>query len=172
MMIAFPMGDRLSSDFYLGDLLSDLLAGGDSARLYDRLVRERRLFASVNAYISGSLDRGLFILSGQLFPSTSEQEAEEALLAEALRLSDPAEITAYEMEKVKNKFEANTLFGELNVMNKAMNMGFYEMLGDLPLINREVALYRAITPEQVADFCRRTLRAEKSSTLIYRAKSC
>ena len=172
MMIAFPMGDRLSSDFYLGDLLSDLLAGGDSARLYDRLVRERRLFASVNAYISGSLDRGLFILTGQLFPSTTEQEAEQALLEEALRLANPAEITAYEMEKVKNKFEANTLFGELNVMNKAMNLGFYEMIGDLALINREVALYRAITPEQVADFCRRTIRPEKSSTLIYRAKSC
>lgn len=172
IMIAFPMGDRLSEEFYLGDLLSDLLAGGDSARLYDRLVRQRRLFASVNAYISGSLDRGLFILSGQLFPSTSEAEAEEALLEEARRLGDPAEITPYEMEKVKNKFEANTLFGEPNVMNKAMNLGFYEMLGDLPLINREVEIYRSITPDRVADFCRRTLQSHRSSTLIYRATSC
>lgn len=172
VMIAFPMGNRLSKDFYLGDLLSDLLAGGDSARLYDRLVRQRHLFASVNAYISGSLDEGLFILSGQLFPTTHEEEALEALLKEALELANPEKITPYEMEKVKNKFEANTLFGELNVMNKAMNLGFYEMLGDLELINREVELYRAITPEMVADFCRRTLLPHRSSTLIYRAKSC
>ncbi len=170
LMIAFPMGDRLSEGFYRGDLASDLLAGGESARLYDALVRRRRLLASTNAYILGSVDRGLFILTGQLLPSTSEAEAEEALLEEARKLCDPAAITPYELEKVKNKFEANTLFGELNVMNKAMNLGFYEMLGDLGLINREVEIYRSITAEEVARFCRETFRPERQNTLIYRAK--
>ena len=78
--------------------------------------------------------------------------------------------TAYEIEKVKNKFEANTLFGELNVMNKAMNLGFYEMLGDLELINREIDRYRAVAPDDIRSFCSRTLRPENSSTLIYRAR--
>ncbi len=169
LMIAFPMGDRLSPDFYLGDLASDLLAGGDSARLYDRLVRQKRLFASVNAYILGSLDAGLFILTGQLLPDTTEEQAEQALWQEALALTDPAQITPYELEKVKNKFEANTLFGELNVMNKAMNLGFYELTGDLSLINREVDIYRSITAERVADFARRTFLKERSNTLIYRS---
>lgn len=77
--IAFHMGDRLSRDFYLGDLSSDLLSGGDSSRLVVRLVKERRLFSSVNAYILGSLDAGLFIVKGQLMPSTTEEQAEEAL---------------------------------------------------------------------------------------------
>ncbi len=170
IQIAFPMGDRLSEGFYCGDLASDLLAGGDSARLYDRLVRKRGLFASTNAYILGSVDSGLFILSGQLLPTTSEQEAEEALLEEARTLCNPAAITPYELEKVKNKFEANTLFGELNVMNKAMNLGFYEMLGDLELINREVAIYRAISADSVARFCSETFSPDRQSTLIYRAK--
>ena len=170
LMIAFPMGDRLSEGFYRGDLASDLLAGGDSARLYDRLVRRRGLFASTNAYILGSVDRGLFILTGQLLPSTSEEEAEAALLEEARALCDPAAITPYELEKVKNKFEANTLFGELNVMNKAMNLGFYEMLGDRDLINREVGIFRSITAEEVARFCRETFSPERQSTLVYRAK--
>ena len=79
-------------------------------------------------------------------------------------------ISAYELEKVKNKFEANTLFGELNVMNKAMNLGYYEMIGDLPLINREVEIYRSLTADDIADFATRTFRKENSSTLIYRAK--
>ena len=70
---------------------------------------------------------------------------------------------------MKNKFEANTLFGELNVMNKAMNLGFYEMLGDLELVNGEVARYRAVEAERIRDFSRRTFRPECSSTLIYRA---
>mgnify|MGYP003294372231 FL=1 len=167
--IAFKMGNRLSRDFFLGDITSDILAGGDSARLYEHLIKNKRLFASVNAYITGDVDCGLFVFTGQLLPSTSEAEAEEALWAEMADLQQN-NISDYELEKVKNKFEANTLFGELNVMNKAMNLGYYEMVGDLPLINREVEIYRSLSAEDVADFSQRTFRPENSSTLIYRAK--
>jgi predicted Zn-dependent peptidase len=164
------MGDRLSPDFYTADLVSDLLAGGDSGRLYNRLVKERRLLASVNAYITGDRDPGLFVFTGQLLPETTPEQAEEALLGEMEELCrTPA--GDYETEKVKNKFEANTLFGELNVMNKAMNLGFYEMLGDLALINAEVDRYRSVTADDIIDFSRRTFRAENSSTLIYKARS-
>ena len=168
--IAYHMGDRLSPDFYTADLVSDLLAGGDSGRLYNRLVKERRLLASVNAYITGDRDPGLFVFTGQLLPETTPEQAEEALLGEMEELCrTPA--GDYETEKVKNKFEANTLFGELNVMNKAMNLGFYEMLGDLALINAEVDRYRSVTADDIIDFSRRTFRAENSSTLIYKARS-
>ena len=167
--IAFQMGDRLSRDFFLGDMTSDLLAGGDSARLYERLIKRKRLFASINAYISGDVDRGMFVFTGQLLPSTTEAEAEAAIWEEIDDLR-ACNITEYEVEKVKNKFEANTLFGELNVMNKAMNLGYYEMIGDLELINREVEIYRSQQAADVADFSKRTFRKENSSTLIYRAK--
>lgn len=165
----YHMGSRTSSDFFLGDLTTDLLAGGESSRLYQHLVKEQKLFANVNAYVSGELDPGLFVLTGQLLPGTTVDEAEEAMQREIDRLqTEKAE--PQELEKIKNKFEANTLFGEINVMNKAMNLGFYQMLGDLPLINREVEIYRSHTPEQVVEFCRRTLRPENCSTLIYRAR--
>jgi predicted Zn-dependent peptidase len=167
--IAFQMGDRLSRDFFLGDMTSDLLAGGDSARLYERLIKRKRLFASTNAYISGDVDRGMFVFTGQLLPSTTEAEAEAAIWEEIDDMK-AGNITEYEVEKVKNKFEANTPFGELNVMNKAMNLGYYEMIGDLGLINREVEIYRSLQATDVADFSKRTFRKENSSTLIYRAK--
>ena len=167
--VAYPMGDRLSRDFHAGDMTSDLLAGGDSARLYEHLVKGEKLFSGVNAYITGDVDCGLFVFTGQLLPSTTEERAEVALRREAEELMRGA-ISDYEMEKVKNKFEANTLFGELNVMNKAMNLGYYAMLGDTALVNREVEIYRSLTADDVADFSRRTFRAENSSTIIYRAK--
>ena len=169
IVIAFHMGDRLSHDFFLGDMTSDLLAGGDSARLYERLIKIKRMFASVNAYISGDVDSGMFVFTGQLLPTTTEAEAETAFWEEIDELKS-GKISDYELEKVKNKFEANTLFGELNVMNKAMNLGYYQMIGDLPLINREVDIYRSLTRDEVADFSQRTFRKENSSTLIYRAK--
>ena len=167
--VAYRMGTRTSPDFYTADLVSDLLSGGDSGRLYRHLVKERRLLSSVNAYVTGDLDPGLFVFTGQLLPGVAPEAAEAAFRKEieALR-TDP--ISQYETEKVKNKFEANTLFGELNVMNKAMNLGFYEMLGDLPLINGEVARYRAVSDEDIRAFCRSTLRPENASTLIYKAR--
>lgn len=169
IVIAFHMGNRRSHDFFLGDITSDVLAGGDSARLYEHLIKQKNIFASVNAYISGDVDEGLFVFTGQLLPSTSEQEAEQALWEE-IRLLQTTFVSDYELEKVKNKFEANTLFGELNVMNKAMNLGYYSMIGDLPLINREVDIYRSITKQEIADFALRTFREENSSTLIYSAR--
>lgn len=167
--VAYPMGSRTSEDFYTADLVSDLLSGGDSSRLYTHLVKERRLLSSVNAYITGDLDPGLFVFTGQLLPETTPEQAEAAFRDEIETLGrTPA--ADREMQKVKNKFEANTLFGEINVMNKAMNLGFYEMLGDPELINRETELYRAVTPEAIMEFCGRVLRPEHSSTLIYRAE--
>ena len=167
--VAYHMGGRRSADFYTADLVSDLLSGGDSSRLYRRLVKEQRLLSSVNAYITGDLDPGLFVFTGQLLPGIAPEQVEEAFRGE-IRSLEQGEATPYEIEKVKNKFEANTLFGEINVMNKAMNLGFYEMLGDLGLINREVALYRAVDNEAIRDFCRRTFREENASTLIYKAR--
>ena len=169
VIIAFHMGDRLSREFFLGDLSSDLLAGGESSRLVNRLVKERGLFTAVNAYITGSLDAGLFVIKGRLMPTTTEQEAEEALWGELRELMQ-GNISDYELEKVKNKFEANMLMGEINVMNKAMNLGFYAMTGDLELINKEADIYRSLTREEVAQFATKVFTLENSSTLIYRSK--
>ena len=167
--IAFHMGDRLSRDFFLGDLASDLLAGGESSRLVNHLIKERGIFSSVNAYITGSIDRGLFIIKGRLMPDTSEEEAEEALWGELRELAE-GRISDYEMEKVKNKFEANMLMGEINIMNKALNLSFYEMIGDITLINSEAEIYRSLTRQEVMSFASRCFTPNNSSTLIYRAK--
>ena len=167
--IAFHMGDRLSREFFYGDLASDLLAGGESSRLVNRLIKEQRLFSNVNAYITGSIDEGLFIIKGRLMPTTTEAEAERALWNELEELKR-GEISDYELEKVKNKFEANILLGEINVMNKAMNLCFYAMTGRMELINEEATIFRSITREEVMEFASECFTPNNSSTLIYRAK--
>ena len=167
--IAFLMEERGARGYYLCDLLTDLLAGGESARIYQHLVRERQIFSAANAYITGEREQGMLILTGQLNPSVTIKEAEEALYGELERLvREP--VGDYELRKVQNKFEANITFGELNVMNKAMNLGYYRMLGDMSLLNGEVDIYRSITAEEIADYIRHNLNRHQSSTLIYRRK--
>ena len=169
IFIAYHMGKRNSEEFLVCDIVSDLLSNGSSSRLYQHLVKERALFSSVNAYVTGDLDEGLFIVTGQLAERTDMKTAESALLEELERIKTvPAD--AYELEKVKNKFEANTLFGELNVMNKALNLCFYEMLGDISAVNTELAAYRRVTPDDILRISKKIFRPENSSTLIYEKK--
>ncbi len=168
LVVAFPMSKRTDDDFFTADVVSDILAGGDSARLYQRLVKGQGLFASVNAYLTGDLDPGLFIFTAQLLPTTSEESAEAAIWEQIEILKSEA-AGEYELAKVKNKFEANTLFGELNVMNKAMNMGYYNMTGKMSLINQEVEIYQAVDTDKIIDFARRYFTRERSNTLIYRS---
>ncbi len=164
--VAFRMGERKSRSFYLCDLMTDILAGGSSARLYQSLVKERQLFSSINAVVTGEVDPGLIVVTGHLHPGVAVETGEKAVWEELALLQDKP-VGDRELEKVKNKFEANAIFGEVNVMNRAMNLGYYEMLGDLDLINREVDIFRSVTAQELRDEARRLFREQNSSTLIY-----
>lgn len=164
--IAFKMAGRTDRQFFQCDIISDILAGGTSARLYQRLVKDKKLFSAVNAFVSGDVDPGLFIVTGHLHPGVSAEAGEKALWNE-LKTLQKEPVSDYELEKVKNKFEAETIFGELNVMNKAMNLGFYNMLGDMSLLNGEVAIFRSIDAPEIMAAAREVFAPQRSSTLIY-----
>ncbi len=167
--LAFLMEGRTDREFFLCDFLTDILAGGFSARLYERLVKERQLFSTVNAFVSGDVRSNMFVVTGRLVPGVTVEQAEEALWGELERLKGEP-VAEREAEKVKNKFEANTLFGELNVMNKAMNLGFYNMLGDTELINGEIPIFRSVSPQEIIDMARCRFVPERCSTLVMRSK--
>lgn len=164
--VAYKMGSRSSQSFYLCDLMSDILAGGTSSRLYREQVQTSKIFSNANAYITGDVDPGLFVITAQLSEGVTPEQAKQAIESQLDRLKYTP-IEDYELEKVKNKFEAETTFGELNIMNKAMNLGFYQMLGDITLINKEINIFRSITQEQIMEQARSMFVEEKSSTLIY-----
>lgn len=164
--VAFHMGGRMDREFYRCDIISDLLAGGTSARLYQRLVKERQLFSAINGYITGDLDPGLFVVTGHLHGGVTPEQGERAIWEELHRLQDEP-VSDYELEKVKNKFEAGVLFGEMNVMNKAMNLCFYRMLGDMSLLNGEVGIFRSIGANEIVEAARSVFVPERSSTLVY-----
>ena len=166
--MAFHMAPRLNREFAVCDVISDLLSNGTSSRLYQRLVKQSELFSSVNAYVSGDIDAGLFVVTGRVLEGVSVDEAEKALWNQLdLLKREPA--GEYELEKVKNKFEANNIFGEINVLNKAMNLAFFEMLGDASLINSEIEEHNSVTPQEIMTVARRLFVRRNSSVLHYLA---
>ena len=162
------IGPRKSRDFYTLDLITDLLAGGESGRLHTRLVREKKLFSEINAYITSDIDPGLIIVHGKLMKDIDIQHADEAVNEVVDGLKNSTGLDS-EMEKVKNKFESSTVFSNSNILNKAVNLSFYELLGDTELINKEVSEYRKVTLEMVKEVSGRHLIPSNCSTLYYKS---
>ena len=165
----FKMCERTQSDFPISDLLSDVLSNGSSSRLFQRLVKEQQLFSSIDAYLLGSRDAGLFVIAGNLIESTKMEDAERAIEKELELLKNEA-ITDYEIEKLKNKFESTSVFSEIGNQNRASNLAYFELLGDANLINLQVPQYLKVTAEEVRNKARQIFRKENSSTLYYLAK--
>jgi zinc protease len=159
---------RTDKEYYALDLLSDVLSNGRSARLFQELLMKRQLFSEINAYVSGDIDKGLFLVAGKLIQGVDMAEAEKAIMEELEKIKTHIDDT--ELEKVKNKIESTHIFSEMSVLNKAMNLAFAELLGDANYINKEVENYRAVTKELIMQQAQEIFREENCSTLYYKSK--
>jgi zinc protease len=164
--IAFKMPGRLSADYYAFDLLSDILSGGKSSRLHNSLLKEQQLFSDINAYISSSLDPGLFIVEGKLVEGVSIEKAEEAIWIELEKMKSEL-VAAKELTKVKNKVESVLVFSEMSLLDKAMNLAYYELLGDAEILNQEAAAFLKVEAEDIKRISNETFDKNSSSTLYY-----
>ncbi|MBO3270245.1 M16 family metallopeptidase [Hymenobacter defluvii] len=165
----YHMPSRADDAYYPVDLLGDVLGRGKSSRLYQRLVKEQQLFNSISASVSGSLEPGLLVVSGKLNAGVTLEDADaavEAIIAELRTEPVPAE----ELEKVKNQAEASIVFGEIELLNRAMNLAYSKLIGDANLVNQESEKVQAVTPEAVLEAAQEVLRPTNCSTLYYRAQ--
>lgn len=169
LYMAFHMCDRRHANYYAFDILSDVLSNGRSSRLTQHLVLDRQVFSSIDAYISGSIDAGLFHISGKPANGVSLEEAEQAVLEELEVLKEEL-IDEKELEKVKNKFESTQIFGNMNYLNVATNLAWYELISTAEDMEKEVERYRNVTAEQLRDVARRTFRKENRTVLYYKKK--
>lgn len=166
---AWHIPHRLDPEFYTCDLISDLLSSGKSARLYQQLVKEKKLFSEINAYVTGDVDPGLLIVGGKIMQGISAETANQAIL-EVINQMVQDQISDNELKKVQNKYETNLMLGQTSILNKAMGLSYYEMLGDAALLNEEMARYNQITPEQICSVTSKFLIEPNCSTLFYLAE--
>lgn len=164
--LGFHMPDRLHPDYYIYDLLSDVLASGYSSRFYRRLVKENPLFTDLDAFITGTNDAGLFVISGKPLPEKNIEEAKTMLWVELKNLQN-IKINARELQKLKNKAESNLLLSEISILHKAMSLAYFEMLGDVDEINKESDRYQQITIEDIQRVAKETFTKENCSEVVY-----
>lgn len=168
LFMAYHMCDRLDADYYAFDILSDILSNGRSSRLNQHLVQEKQLFSSIDAYISGTIDAGLFHISGKPAAGVSLEEA-EAAVREELNELQTALVQEHELEKVKNKFESTQIFGNINYLNVATNLAWFELNGQAEDMEKEVERYRAVTADRLKAVAQTAFREENGVVLYYKS---
>jgi predicted Zn-dependent peptidase len=160
---------RNSNEFYCCDLLSDVLSRGKSARLYSELVLTQKIFSEVSAYVTADLDEGLLVVSGRPAPGVKPEDALKAVDIEIEKLQNNG-VREEEMEKIVNKWLVSKQFDDMNVLSKAMNLCYFELLGNAAMVNDEMGKYKAVTGKNIQQAAQQYLTVQNSSTLVYRAK--
>ena len=166
LYMAYHMCNRLDAKYYATDLISDILSNGDSSRLYRKLVKEDKLFLELNAYILGSNDEGLFIISGKPNKGVDIKVAEKAIKDE-LNLLIEKGVEENELQKLKNKVEATLIFSQMSILNKAMNLGISEIVNDANDVNTETDKYLAVNTNDIQTIAKELFIEENCSTLYY-----
>ena len=167
---AWHIADRLSKGYYTADLISDVLSGGGSSRLYQTLVKEKQLFSSIDCSHSGSVEAGLLSIEGKLVKGVKMEDAAKAVQEEVDKIKTEL-VSETELEKVKNKTESMIAFEDMSVMNRANSLAFYELLGNADMMNAELDRYRQISVHDLKETAEQIFAEHNSSTMEYYSKN-
>ncbi len=166
LYLAFHMPERLHKDFGVYDLISDILASGRSSRFYQRLIRKTNIFSSIDAYITGSMDPGLFIIEAKLQEEDQLDQARQ-LIWDELKLLCSEYVDSDELQKVKNSLISSICYSEVSILHKAINLAYFEMLGNSSLINSQEEEYKHIIADDLMRIAKELFRKENCSELVY-----
>jgi len=168
LIMAFHMSDRLSDDYYAIDLLSDILANGRSSRFFVNIYKQS-ICSTIDAFISGTFDPGLFIVESRPMPGVSIDQAREVIWKELEDVKANG-VQLDELEKIRNKTESALVYSEVSVLHKAMNLAYYEILGDANMINIQSEKYQNVTANDIKRVANDILRKEQCNEIIYLPK--
>lgn len=164
------MDARLDHGYYITELITEILGGGQSSRLYQSLVKEQQIFSNIDCYHYGSTDKGLLAIEGKLVKGRNMKEAEKAIEEELQKIKSSL-VTEVELEKVKNKTESSIAFEDMTIMNRANSLAYYELLGNADLMNEELGKYQSITAEEIREHSEVIFNENNSNTLMYYSKN-
>lgn len=165
---SWHISSRFDPNYYVADLITEILGNGSSSRLYQALVKEQQLFSSISCSHTGSIDPGILLISGKLIEGVSIEKGEEAINKELEKFKNEI-VEETELQKVKNRVESLLAFEDLSLMNRVNNLANYELLENANLINEELEFYQQVTSEQIKQQSNLIFNDNNCSTLYYRS---
>jgi len=161
---AFHMSERKNIGYYIADLLSDAIGKDQSSLLNIALKKEQTLVSEINAFITGSLDHGLFLITGKLLEGVDFATLDNALWRELEKIKVEG-FTDRKLNSLKNKLSTAKAFQEQGLLNKSISLCMFELLGDANGINEEIQIYNGIENTDVLNFANSILKRENCSLL-------
>lgn len=169
IIMAYHICDRMHPLYYATDLLTDILGGGKSARLFNELLKKQKMFSEIDCYQSGDFEAGLMIVEGKLIKGITHEKAQAAIENVLTELVENG-VTQEELDKVKNKTETNIRFNDMGVLNKAMKLAYAEYYGDINLANTEVDEFLKVTVNDVKKAAQTYIKSSNCNILYYHLK--
>jgi zinc protease len=166
LVMGYHVPNLREPDSYVLELIAALLSGGKSSRLYQSLVREKRLVLSADAdYSLTSRDPSLFTLSADLLPGKQVAEVEKALDQEVERLQKER-VGKQELEKAKNQLEASFIFAQDSLFYQALLLARHEIAISWKTIDDYLPSIRRVSPEDIQRVAKKYLTPDNRTVGI------
>ncbi|MEI6311838.1 MAG: pitrilysin family protein [Bacteroidota bacterium] len=166
----YKMCERIHSSYQTIDLISDILGSGDSSRFTQKLIKEKKLFNSINAYVTGTLDQGLFVIDAKVADDVEVELADKAIV-DLLEEFKATAISEYELQKVKNQIESYNELNDIDILNRATNLAYYSYMGDVEFANTEISQYLKITVKDIQETAQQLFNNARCCNLYYLKKN-
>ena len=164
---AYPIPAQGTPDYYAVDLLNQVLSGGESARLNQRVVENDQLALYCGAFSFGLEDPGVTLAFAMCNMGIDPSEVEEAMNDEVERMKSDI-ISERELQKLKNQIEYDFVTSNQSMAGIAESLANYHTyFGDANLINTEIERYLAVTPEDIREAAKKYYESEKRVTLYF-----
>jgi predicted Zn-dependent peptidase len=169
--LAFKAVPGNTSDFYALQVLGAALQGGQSSRLYQKLVREKEMVTGVGGFMDEKRGVGAFYTNATLRPNVKTEDVEAAIYEEIERLKKEP-IAEWELQKAKNTTRRNFINGLQSSLNRAVTMGQYTVYYNEPnLINMRLDKVAAVTKEDVQRVANKYLMDTNRTVVITMPKA-
>ncbi len=166
LWICFNMCAHTQDAYYTTDILSDVLSSGKSSVLYEKLVKQKNLALSITAYVTGNIGPGLFVIEAKPMPGIKLEQLEQAIW-DVLHTMCTSFVAERELQKHIHYVENSTAFAKADGLHKAMQLAFFEVVGNADLFDRSLELYKKITPEAILEQSKLLFTESNSTTLSY-----
>lgn len=170
-MFSYRTPSMKERDAYVLDMISTLLTGGKSSRMYERMVDEEKIALQVIAFARSQEDYGVYNVGALAMNETPLSKLAEVMDEEIEKVKTEL-ITEKEYQKLQNQFENQFVNSNSSIQGIASSLATYHVLyGDTELINKEIEIYKDISREEIRDVAQKYLQKDKRLELDYLPES-
>ena len=166
VVIGYKIPPRYAPDAYPLDLASNILAGGESSRLYQSLVYKDQIAVQSAGFGNFSEAPNLFWVYAILNGGHTAEEGEKSILSVLDSLKEK-QVEVKELDKAKNQEISGFILGRDTDQEKAVALASAAVIGKDPgLVNTELDQYLKVTPEEIKQAAAKYFVPEHATVLF------